>query len=355
MKFIAYYLPQFHEIPENNKWWGKGFTEWTNVKKAKPLYKNHHQPRIPYNDYYYNLLEKETIEWQTELLHKYNIYGLCYYHYWFSGKKLLEKPAENLLKWRDINQNFCFCWANASWKKTWTVENKELIRQTYGNKEEWLNHINYLLPFFSDNRYIKIENKPIFVILNYSLIPNAKERFEFYDEICRKNGFAGIKIIQSINLRNQFAKAEAESITLREPSISYYSINGLFGKIINKIKRNKKINFFRKPIIYTFSKIANNSLNFLKNTNFKKQTYIGVFKEWDSTSRHGKHGFVIEKPTLKEFNKYLMNLSQIVKTKENVSDYVFFTAWNEWCECCYLEPDKDDSFKYLEIISKYGK
>lgn len=109
MKIIAYYLPQFHEIEENNKWWGKGFTEWTNVKKAKSLYKEHIQPKVPLGNNYYNLMDKKVMEWQTDLMKKYNVYGLCYYHYYFEGKMLLEKPAENLLKWKDINQKFCFC------------------------------------------------------------------------------------------------------------------------------------------------------------------------------------------------------------------------------------------------------
>ena len=120
MKTIAFYLPQFHEIELNNIHHGKGFTEWTNVKKAVPLYQNHNQPRIPLNDNYYNLLDKDTLIWQTDLARKYNIYGFCMYHYWYSGKKLLEKPIELYLNTKNANLPFCLCWANHSWSKTWT-------------------------------------------------------------------------------------------------------------------------------------------------------------------------------------------------------------------------------------------
>lgn len=352
MKLIAYYLPQFHEIPENNEWWGNGFTEWYNVKKAIPLYKNHFQPRIPLNDNYYDLMNKDTMLWETKLLNDYNIYGLCYYHYWFSGRKLLEKPAEKLLEYTDINQRFCFCWANATWRKTWTKGNEILLLQEYGNKKEWEEHLNYLLPFFKDKRYIKVDNKPIFVVLNLNQIENSKERFEYYNEYCKNNGFAGIELIQSFNIRKQETYDYVESITLREPSISHYSNNNIVRKIINRIKRNKKINFFKKPIIYKWEKISEKSLSYDKGAEFTKKTYLGAFKEWDSTSRHGKHGFVITKSTPEQFENYLREIKRITETRKNVQEYVFFTAWNEWCECCYLEPDTIDEYKYLEVIKK---
>ena len=137
MKIFAFFLPQFHTIPENDLWWGKGFTEWTNVKTAKPLFLGHKQPVHPLNNRYYNLLEKETVEWQTSLLHQYSIDGLIYYHYYFDGKLLLEQPAENLLKWKEINQPFFFCWANHPWRKTWNGSSEILMPLTYGDEAGW--------------------------------------------------------------------------------------------------------------------------------------------------------------------------------------------------------------------------
>ena len=145
MKKFAFYLPQFHEIEDNNRWWGKGFTEWTHVRQARPLYKGHIQPIKPFNNNYYNLLEKQTVEWQNDLMHKYKIDGLIYYHYYFCGKTLLEKPAENLLKWKEIDQPFFFCWANHTWYKAKNKTRKALIEQQYGNEKDWANHFSYLL------------------------------------------------------------------------------------------------------------------------------------------------------------------------------------------------------------------
>ena len=199
MKIIAYYLPQFHEVKENSEWWGKGFTEWVNVKKAKPLYRNHKQPNLPLENNYYDLLNKESVIWQTKLANEYGIDGFCYYHYWFKGKKILEKPAENLLKWKDILQNFCFCWANHDWKKTWNGTNQILIKQEYGEEKEWEEHFQYLLSFFKDNRYIKIGNKPILMIFNAEAIPRVNERIEYYNKRCKEHGFEGIYIIESLN------------------------------------------------------------------------------------------------------------------------------------------------------------
>ncbi len=189
MKILAYYLPQFHEIEENNKWWGKGFTEWTNVKKGKKLFKTQNQPFVPLNNNYYNLLNKETVKWQTELAKKYGVYGFCYYHYWFEGKKLLEKPVENLLKWKNIDQKFCFCWANHSWKKTWNGLNEILMEQKYGNEDSWNKHFDYLLQFFKDERYIKIDNKPIFMIFKLKDIKDINEMLDFFNKKCIENGF----------------------------------------------------------------------------------------------------------------------------------------------------------------------
>ena len=195
MKKFAFFLPQFHEIEENNLWWGKGFTEWTNVKKAKPFYKGHALEK-PLNNNYYNLLEKATVEWQTELMKKYCVDGLIYYHYWFEGKMLMEKPAENLLNWKDIDQRFFFCWANHTFSRGGHRSREILIEQTYGDKEDWKKHFEYLLPFFKDERYQKENNKPLFMIF-ISDFAEKEKMFKYFDQKCKENGFDGICLIES--------------------------------------------------------------------------------------------------------------------------------------------------------------
>ena len=151
-KVIAFYLPQFHAIPENDEWWGKGFTEWVNTKKAKPLFEGHQQPKTPLNDNYYCLLDAETQEWQAELAEKYGVYGFCYYHYWFNGKMLLEKPMENMLNNKNIKLPFCISWANEPWARTWDGKNKEvLMSQVYGEEKEWKEHFEFHAKCFLDD------------------------------------------------------------------------------------------------------------------------------------------------------------------------------------------------------------
>ncbi|MEY0151516.1 glycoside hydrolase family 99-like domain-containing protein [Providencia rettgeri] len=358
MKIIAYHLPQFHEVEENNQWWGNGFTEWDNVKKAQPLFRGHIQPRIPLSNNYYDLLKIDNLKNQFKIANTYGIYGFCFYQYWFEGRMLLEKPAEMLIKNKEIEGNFCFCWANHTWRKTWNKTNHLLIEQTYGNQEEWLKHLEYLLPFFKDHRYIKVDNKPIFLVYDLSSVKNHDERFDFYNEYLINHGFSGIELIQSINNRGQKLLSIADAYTLREPAISHFDSNSIFKKIERKLKKNKNFNLFFKPLTYSFEKISNNSLifsnEFIKN-NQNCKIYLGLFREWDSTPRHGKHGFIINRADDDSFIKYCLNIDNIISNNHNVSDFVFYNAWNEWGETCYLEPDEHFGFNTLECINLANK
>lgn len=350
MKVIAYYLPQFHEIEENNKWWGKGFTEWTNVKKSKPLYKGHNQPIQPLNDNYYNLLDKETVKWQAELAGNYNIYGFCYYHYWFEGRKILEKPAENLLKWKDINKKICFCWANHSWQKTWNGSMEMLIKQDYGDEKEWEEHFNYLLDFFKDERYIKIDNKPLFMIFSPKNLNQLDERIKYYDRRCRENGFDGIFIIESINHVNHSPISNySKGVVLREPNIGLTS-SSFLTKVIHKLKRNYKRNYLLKPMLYSYEKVCRKSLEYARQYTSDKRVFLGSYTGWDSTPRHGRRGYVISGSTPESFEEYLNNQRDILEDRKD--EFVFINAWNEWAEGMHLEPDTKNGLKYLEAIKR---
>ena len=344
MKKYAFYLPQFHEIEENNKWWGKGFTEWVNVKNAKPLFKNHKQPKVPI-DGYYDLLKKETVIHQTELINKYNLDGLIYYHYYFKGKKLLEKPAENLLKWKDIPQNFFFCWANHSWIRSWEGNSTMLQEQTYGTIEDWEEHFNYLLPFFKDNRYVKRNNKPLFMIFK-SNFEEKNQMFDYFNKKCIENGFDGIIIINTCNILKEYHrlkknKTNYESMYFfREPSFSMNESRGFLRKSIDKIKKIAGIKY--KPFkIYDGNKFIKTSI---RKYFYDSRVIHGLFFEWDNTPRHGKRGYVIKPISKKYFNKYINVL--------NNEEYVFINAWNEWAEGMILEGTKENGFKYLEWISE---
>lgn len=348
MKIFAYYLPQFHCIPENDKWWGKGFTEWTNVKKSKPLFNGHLQPKIPLKNNYYCLDNVDTLYWQSNLLSKYKVDGLIFYHYYFKGKKLLEKPAELLLKNKDININYFFCWANHSWIKSWQGKKDLLMEQTYGNMEDWNNHFNYLLPFFKDSRYQKKNNRPIIMIFN-SNFKEKNELFKFLNKKCIDNGFDGICLVETFNKYISIDNSNSDILKIshfREPTCSLHFYSSTF---------------FHFPIkLFNYSKkiLANNNFKVIKKYNGDKLFKImidkyyhddmiirGLFFEWDNTPRHGYRGYIISPPKKDTFMKYM----DVIKNDE----FVFVNAWNEWAEGMMLEPTEVNGYKYLEWIKEW--
>lgn len=359
LKKFAFFLPQFHEIPENDEWWGKGFTEWINVKSAKPMYRGHKQPKEPQGDNYYCLLDKSTVEWQTKLLEDYRVDGLIYYHYYFQGKKLLEKPAENLLRWKDINQKFFFCWANHTWYRSWNGSREVLIQQNYGDIEDWENHFLYLLKFFKDPRYEKRDNKPLFMIYQ----PDFKEKndmFKYFDRRCKECGFSGICIIESYSGKkwpddyNKFVKTKSDVsdfVFLREPtfslSLQWKANKKSLARVYNKLKKVLALHGFS----FLVEKYSGDALFKLKINEEKKCNDKGIirglFFEWDNTPRHKQRGYIIT-PVSKE--KFLTYLNQIQD-----EEYVFINAWNEWAEGMILEPTKENGDKYLSWIRDWTK
>ena len=197
VKLLAFHLPQYHEIPENNEWWGQGFTEWTNVKRGRSLYPGHYQPRVPLHKKYYDLSEKNAIRTQTELAKKFGLYGFCFYHYYFNGKKLLEKPVENY-KNEPHDFPYCFAWANQSFARTWYGKdgnNQLLLEQQYGEEEQWREHFDYLLPFFKDPVYIKVNNKPMFLIYLTQDFKKCNAMIRKWNEWAQKEGFEGVYFV----------------------------------------------------------------------------------------------------------------------------------------------------------------
>lgn len=347
MKYFAFFLPQFHEIPENNKWWGEGFTEWTNVRKAKSLFKGHVQPIHPINDNYYNLLDKKTVEWQSSLMKEYLIDGMIYYHYWFNGKLLLEKPAENLLKWKDISQKFFFCWANHAWKKSWNGTQEILMPMEYGELQDWERHYDYLRPFFSDERYEKIDNKPL-LMLFVSDFEEKKEMIEYFDLCCKRDGFAGIAIIETYHddrEMSEFKKELTQStryIFYREPviqmNIYLRNHNSIIKRVLKKIARCKVIH---RPEIIDGNILMRHKLSCEP---MGYDVAHGIWFEWDNTPRHKQRGYVIS-PYDKD---YFLKYTELIKK----DDYMFINAWNEWCEGMILEPSEEKGYKYLNWIKE---
>jgi lipopolysaccharide biosynthesis protein len=351
MKIIAFYLPQFHQIPENDKWWGEGFTEWTNVRKAKPLFEGHYQPREPLGDKYYNLLDKNVLKWQANLARKYGVYGFCYYHYWFNGKLLLEKPIENMLMTGEPEFPFCLSWANEPWTRRWSGLGKDvLMPQNYGYKKDWERHFQYLLRYFLDKRYILIDDKPVFIIYRTSSIVNCQELLEYWEYRAKESGLKGIYFIETINsFQNKPYCIHSHGVLKFEPMLTREFGLPLFFRIKRKIRSKLSLflkNFSLKIIDYDYIwKYILKNDNIFKN----KKIFLCSFPSWDNTARRGYNGTVIAGASPEKFERYFKIQVKKAKNKYN-SEYIFINAWNEWAEGAYLEPDKKYGYGYLKAI-----
>ncbi len=360
MKIIAFYLPQFHTIPENDEWWGEGFTEWVNVKNAKPLFEGHDQPRVPLHKNYYNLLDQKTLYWQADLANTYGIYGFCMYHYWFHGHRLLEKPVENFLKDKSIHIHFCICWANENWTNAWASgERKILIEQDYGEREDWEKHFYYLLPFFQDDRYIKEGNKPFMVILRPDIIECGQEMFSCWDRLARENGFDGM-IFASQYPGSEEVEEQLTYCIEYQPNHAYRWAKNPFylfakrqkDKLMNRL--NQLFHTHTFSTVYFEPKLEKRNYDVLWNAILthkptSDKCIPGAFIDWDNTSRRGNRGSVCIGATPEKFENYLEKLVWKAR-KEYKTDYLFLFSWNEWAEGGYLEPDEKHGYRYLEIV-----
>ena len=360
MKIIAFYLPQFHEIPENNQWWGKGFTEWTNTRKATPLFKNHYQPHTPLNNNYYNLLDDGVLEKQIDIAKKYGVDAFCFYHYWFKGgKKLLEKPLEYVLANKSLDFPFCICWANESWSRRWDGSNKEiLIEQDYDDDENWKNHFYYLKQFFEDERYIKIDGHPVMLIYKPQEIPELSKKLSVWNFLAKQHGFGRIIFI------SQYPQVNKEIERLFDYNIEFepeYTATEI---------RNHKFRFLFKNPLALFSMLYSKLFLTLKIRHYKKLSYKrfsnisskriiaanhlpGLFTSWDNTPRRKNGGIVYHGSSPMLFKRYAS--IQISKAKSNNCPFVFVNAWNEWAEGAHLEPDDKYGYDYLEALFEAKK
>lgn len=354
-KIIALYLPQFYETDENNRWWGKGFTEWVNLKKAEPLYKGHEQPVIPENNNYYNLLDKHTVIWQTGLAKQYGIYGFAYYHYWFGGKKILEKPAENILKWKDIDQNFFFFWANHTWYKTINGKKEELIVQEYGNVEDWIAHYKYMSDFFKDKRYIKINNAPVLGIYEPANISERDEMYKLWNDMALEDGFDGIYIIESINglKKREVQKSKYANVCLlRQPNLArqaYLQNVKHFGMRLRRIINRWMQREPKTPYMFRYEEICKNEIR-ITNDYADGQFFYCIATGWDNTPRHKKYGEVFTGNVSSLYESTFEEL--YLKSQKNKNEFIFINAWNEWAEGMNLEPDNYKGCELLEATKR---
>lgn len=348
VKIIAFHLPQFHSIPENDEWWGPGFTEWTNTKRAKPIFPGHVQPKEPLDNFYYNLLDKEALRWQIDLAKKYGIYGFCFYHYWFLGKQLLEKPLEILLANKDLSFPFCFSWANHSWTRTWLESKEVLLEQTYGNEEDWEKHFYFLKPYFEDSRYINVDQMPV-VVFNRPLDFNrADDMVAHWQKLAVKNNFKGLYLIETLSSFQKGAVLKKSNALLEsEPSYTYNFLPLWY----RAIRKGLKMFFpFTTPNFNHYSSFWKTLLR-RQPLQTENKVYAGAFVNWDNAARRPNNANIFLGFDPEKFKKYLK--AQLIRSKNLYkSEFVFLNAWNEWAEGNYLEPDKENGFSILESVQQ---
>lgn len=363
MKTIAFYLPQFHAIPENDTWWGKGFTEWTNLKAATSLFEGHYQPRVPKGGNYYNLTDVDTIKWQAYLAKSHGLYGWCIYHYWFDGHMLLQKPMELLRDNKGIDINYCICWANEDWTNAWVSEkSKTLIAQTYGDEAHWAEHFDYLETFFKDPRYIKIDGKPIFVIYRPELIPCLNQMLDCWQRLAKERGYPGMVFAyQHINWTHDENRDESRfSYAIEyQPAYGRADLGGGSSSLLGNLKRRVDLfsqKRFHKSIDLSFMRSGLDHFSYdevwgaiLERKPASKKCIAGAFVDWDNTPRRHETGSVCDGAEPDKFYRYFCK--QIRHVRQDYStDFIFIFAWNEWAEGGYLEPDDKWGTGYLDAL-----
>lgn len=349
IRAIALYLPQFHPIPENDEWWGKGFTEWTNVGRANPQFKGHYQPKVPADLGYYDLRVPESRQAQADLAKEYGIEGFCYWHYWFgNGKRLLERPFNEVLESGSPDFPFCLGWANHSWKaKTWSPDgvDKVLIEQTYNGLDDYTEHFYSVLSAFQDKRYIRINNKPFFLVWNPDDMPDAPVFIKHWNLLAKKNGLDGIHFVT--------AAFDLENI---EKFISY-GFDSVSLDLLTKSLQNRS--FIRKSWFRLLRVVKNipKSMNyneyakyFIEKFPISSNIIPAIVPNFDHSPRSGKYGQVLINESPYNFGKLLRGLFSKISVKDSETNIVILRSWNEWAEGNYLEPDLKFGHGFLRIL-----
>lgn len=366
VKPIAIHLPQFHPFKENDEWWGKGFTEWTNVTKAQPLYPGHYQPQLPTDLGFYDLRLPEARQAQADLAQQYGIYGFCYYHYWFNGKLLMETPLQQILESQKPDMPFMLCWANDNWTRKWDgLYNDILMEQTYSDKDDE-DHINYLLQFLKDPRYIKVDGKPVIIIYKSFLIPNPQKTVQTWRKIAKEHnielylchmlfsyrennkleiGFDAAIDFEPFGIRrnnNVFQEIESNRLKLKKLKFAKRVLRKLH--IVKETDPLSKFNILNYEYCYE-------NLHSLSSFNYK--IFPSIVPGWDNTARNNKNPTLIYSgSTPEKFQKWLRKILLDFKPYTENENFVFINAWNEWAEGNHLEPCRQWGHAYLEALHR---
>ena len=370
VQVIALYFPQFHAIPENDAWWGKGFTDWVNVRRAHPQFEGHYQPRVPQGGRYYDQSKLETLAWQVDLAKRHGIGGFCHYHYWFDGKQMLETPTNLVLQHRELDMPICLAWANETWSRRWDgMDHHILQEQTHKpDKAIWERHFEYLFRQWSDPRAITIDGKPLFFVYRPHRIERIGEMFDFWRERAHRRGLPGLflaaikqyefpipEVLKHFDGVMQFQPFEA----LYSPDYPKHVVETAFPvRVARRVLPDKALDlirhvryqYFPRLTYYDYEEVWTQILKVEREAGIP--AFPGAFIDWDNTARYVKRARIFRGASPERFEHYFRQLVQVTAQRPHPERMIFINAWNEWAEGTYLEPDERHGLKYLEAVKR---
>lgn len=389
VRAVAMYFPQFHAIPENDEWWGKGFTDWNNVRRATPKFRGHYQPRVPAGGNYYDQSRKETLAWQIDLAKQHGLHGFCHYHYWFDGKQLLETPTNLVLDSPELDFPLCLAWANETWSRRWDGQDHHILQLQSHTPDRalWQRHFDYLFRQWSDPRAITVDGKPVFMIYRPHRVTELANLLDFWREQAQRRGLPGVffvamkqyefpvpEILRHFDATMHFQPFEAlYSPDYQGPSAGQGAPGGpvpdtLRYRLWPALRRRLMVPFRMLPdrvqhafklararlsppvlTLYDYESVWEQILK-IENDQPGLPCFPGAFVDWDNTARYGSRARLFRGATPERFAHWFERLVEVTATRPPVERLIFINAWNEWSESTYLEPDERYGLRHLEAV-----
>lgn len=356
-------------IPENEAWWGESFTDWVNVRRARPLFAGHNQPRVPLHENYYDLERVEAIRWQIDLAQRFGVAAFCHYHYWFEGRQLLERPTNLMLAHSELDFPFCLAWVNASWSRRWKGDrpsNPVLVRQTYSpGRAGWLEHFDYLCRAWTDPRHLLVDGKPVFLIYSPHAIPRVGQMMDLWREEAARRGLAGIHVVamQLFKFLSRSFLQHFDAVLSYQPASAMF-IPAAGDSLTSKISMERHLRGLPSGIAEVLASFRHRRISRLRFHNYEHlwariiqaqqssspRSYPGAFVDWDNTARYAEGARIVTGSTPERFGYWMGRLISSMCERPQEQRLIFLNAWNEWAEGAYMEPDQRFGHAYLEAL-----
>jgi lipopolysaccharide biosynthesis protein len=342
VRVVAFYLPQFHPIPENDAWWGKGFTEWTNVTKAKPLFDGHYQPHLPADLGFYDLRVPEVRHAQAVLAKQYGVDAFCYHYYWFSGRRLLNRPLDDMLADATFNMPYCLCWANENWSRRWDGQAHELLMAQEHARGDEDRFIDDLMPHLRDPRYLRLNGAPLLIVYAPQQLPNPEASVQKWRSAAAKRGIERLHLCAALTHGNLAVQQWGF-----DSAVEFPPHNQMAPSVTGRVE-------FHKPHRGSLLPYAAFAKSFLSRTYADSRVHRTIVPTWDNTARTGERAVMLVNATPDNFEHWAART--LARTRESLAageqGLVFVNAWNEWAEGCHLEPDRAHGHAFLQALHR---